>query len=106
RVAIRSVAYVDLDDDNGGLILNVSEGGIGVQSAEMIVGERFSRIRFRLPKSESWIEAAGKLVWLGKSRKEAGIQFLDLSDDARQQIQTWIYSATFRPGFPVEQGHF
>ncbi len=106
RVAIRSVAYVDLDDDNGGLILNVSEGGISVQSAEMIVGERFSRIRFRLPKSENWIEAAGKLVWLGKSRKEAGIQFLDLSDDARQQIQTWIYSATFRPGLPIEQGHF
>lgn len=106
RVAIRSVAYIDLDDDNGGLILNVSEGGIGVQSAEMIVGERFSRIRFRLPKSENWIEAAGKLVWLGKSRKEAGIQFLDLSDDARQQIQTWIYSATFRPGIPIEQGHF
>jgi len=106
RVPIRSVAYVDLDDDNGGLILNVSEGGIGVQSAEMIVGERFSRIRFRLPKSENWIEAAGKLVWLGKSRKEAGIQFLDLSDDARQQIQTWIYSATFRPGLPIEQGHF
>ena len=106
RVAIRYVAYVDLDDDNGGLILNVSEGGIGVQSAEMIVGERFSRIRFRLPKSENWIEAAGKLVWLGKSRKEAGIQFLGLSADARQQIQTWIYSATFHPGLPIEQGHF
>ncbi|HWF39493.1 MAG TPA: TonB family protein [Candidatus Acidoferrales bacterium] len=106
RVAIRSVAYVELDDDNGGLILNVSEGGISVQSAEMIVGERFSRIRFRLPKSENWIEAGGKLVWLGKSRKEAGIQFLDLSDDARQHIQTWIYSAAFRPGLPIEQGHF
>ena len=61
---VRSVAYVELDDDNGGLILNIAEGGIGVQSAEMIAGERFSRMRFRLPKSEKWIEA-GRQSWPG-----------------------------------------
>ncbi len=41
-----------------------------------------------------------------KNEKEAGIQFLDLNIDARQQIQSWIYAAAFRPGLPVEQGRF
>jgi Gram-negative bacterial TonB protein C-terminal/PilZ domain len=106
RVHVRSVAYVELGEENGGLILNIAEGGIAVQSAEMIVGDRFPRMRFRLPKSEKWIETEGKLAWLGKSRKEAGIQFIDLDTDARRQIQDWVYSAAFRPGLPVEQGRF
>src|SRR5581483_502346 len=55
RVPIRSVAYIELDDDNAGLIRNVSEGGIGLQSAEMITGERFERMILRLPKLERWI---------------------------------------------------
>lgn len=106
RVQVKSLAYVELDQGNGGLILNISEGGIGVQSAEMILGDHFERIRFRLPKSERWIEVSGKVVWLGKSRKEAGIQFLSLDDDARQQIQSWAYSTAFRPEPSLEPGRF
>ena len=103
RVHLRSLAYVELDGDNGGLIINLSEGGIAVQSAETLVGDFFQSIRFRLPKSEKWIETSGKLVWVGKTRKEAGIRFLDLNIDAQQQIQSWTYSAA-RRGPPAEQG--
>ena len=106
RLQVRSVVYIELDQDNGGLILNIGEGGVTVQSAEMIVGDHFSRMRFQLPKSEKWIESGGKVVWLGKSRKEAGIQFIDLDSDARQQIQNWIYSAAYSPNQPPDQGRF
>lgn len=106
RVPIRSVAYIELDDDNAGLILNISEGGIGVQSAEMITGDRFERMILRLPKLEKWIEASGRLAWISQSRKEAGIHFVDLSEDARQQIQSWIHSFSSRSGVPVDQGRF
>jgi len=105
RIQVRSLAYIELDQVNGGLILNISEVGIAIQAVE-IAGFVFPNMRFRLPKSEKWTEASGKLVWEGKSRKEAGIQFVNLSEDVRQQIQSWIYSAAFRPGLPVEQGRF
>ncbi len=72
RVHMRSLAYIELDRDNGGLVLNISEGGIAVQSAEMLMGDFFQSIRFRLPKSEKWIETSGKLVWLGKTKKKQG----------------------------------
>lgn len=106
RLQVRSVVYIELDQNNGGLILNIGEGGVTVQSAEMIVGDHFSRMRFQLPKSEKWIEAGGKVVWLGESRKEAGIQFVDLDSAARQQIQNWIYSAAYSPSQPPDQGRF
>jgi TonB family protein len=106
RLQVRSVVYIELDQNNGGLILNIGEGGVTVQSAEMIVGDHFSRMRFQLPKSEKWIETGGKVVWLGESRKEAGIQFVDLDRDARQQIQNWIYSAAYSPNQPPDQGRF
>jgi TonB family protein len=106
RVYVRSLAYIELDQDNGGLILNISESGVAVQSAEIVVGNHFERVRFRLPKSDKWIEASGKLVWIGKTRKEAGIRFVDLDNDALQQIRRWVCSAAFRPGLPVEQGGF
>ncbi len=77
-----------------------------MQSAEMLVGDHFERMRFRLPRSEKWLEVSGKLVWLGKTGKEAGIQFVDLDNDVMQQIRSWVHSAARRPGLPVEQGQF
>ena len=106
RVQVKSVIYIELDGENGGLITNISEGGVAVQCAEPIAGELFSQMRFRFPRSENWIESRGTLVWLGKSGKEAGIQFLDLNADARQQIQQWVNLAAFGLGATPEQGGF
>jgi outer membrane biosynthesis protein TonB len=105
RIQTRSLAYIEIDQVNGGLILNISEGGIAIQAAE-IPGLVFPNMRFRLPKSEKWIEVSGKLIWEDNLRKEAGIQFVDLNQDARQHIQNWVYSAAFRSGLPLEQGRF
>ena len=98
RAALRSVAYIELGENNGGLILNIAEGGIAVQSAETIAGDFFPQMRLRLPNSQQWIEAKGKLAWIGESRKEAGIQFVDLDNNARRRIQDWVSSTAFRPG--------
>jgi TonB family protein len=106
RVEIRHFAYIELDQDSGGLMLNISEGGIAIQAPEGIAGLVSPNMRFRLPKSEKWIEAAGKLTWERTSQKAAGIQFVDLSENARLQIQTWIYSAGFRSDLPTERGRF
>jgi outer membrane biosynthesis protein TonB len=93
RVPTTSVAYIELGQQNGGLILNVSEGGIAVQAAEIVAVATFEKMRFQLPKSDQWIEVGGKLVWEGHSRKKVGVQFVNLSDEARQQIQNWADSA-------------
>jgi outer membrane biosynthesis protein TonB len=100
RVQLRSVAYLELDRHNGGVILNLSEGGIAVQAAELIAGSDFPKMRFRLPHSEKWLEVSGKLAWIGDTRKEAGIQFISLNDDVRKQIRRWSVSASLSEGAP------
>ena len=105
RVPVESVAYIELDRDNGGLISDVSEGGIAIRIPDMIVGSVFPKMRFHLPKSSDWIEASGKLVWQGASRKEAGIQFVDVGENGRRQIQNWIRSGASSPDTPLERGH-
>lgn len=87
-----SLAYVDLGEDNGGLVLNVSEGGIAVHAAVMLAGDQLPKIRFQLPQSLDWIESAGQVSWTGNSRKSAGIEFVGLPDDAREQIRNWLGS--------------
>ena len=104
RVQVRSVIYVELDEANGGLVTNISEGGIAVQCAGPIAEERFSEMRFRLPGSETWIVACGQLIWLGESKKEAGIQFCELNDESRQQIAQWVSMAVFGAAAGSERG--
>lgn len=88
-----SLAYVDLGEDNGGLVLNVSEGGIAVHAAVMLAGDQLPKIRFQLPQSIEWIESAGKVNWTGDSRKNAGIEFVGLPEEARAQIRDWLTSS-------------
>jgi len=73
RIPLRAIAYVELGQENGGLILNLSEGGIAVQAGEILAGVTFQKMRFRLSESDKWIEVGGKVMWEGPSRKEAGI---------------------------------
>jgi protein TonB len=102
RVPVRSLAYLALDGGNGGVVLNVCEGGIAVQTAGIITAIFSPKMRFRLPQSETWIEAAGKLAWQGPSRKEAGIRFVALTEDTRERIKSWIDSVALETDFPSE----
>jgi TonB family protein len=102
RLAIRTLAYVDLDGGNGGLILNISEDGLAVQAAQVLVESAFPEMRFRLTGSDTWIQTAGKVIWQGASRKEAGIQFVNLSEENRRLIREWISSQLDSSAVPGE----
>ncbi len=49
-------------------------------------------LRFRLQGIEHAIETAGRVTWLGPTKKEAGISFKDLPGNKEQQITEWIAS--------------
>lgn len=83
------IAYVELGQENGGILLNLSEGGLAVRSALPLSAREFTGIRFQAPASQAWLTASGRIVWLSDSKKEGGIQFTELPGDARQQIQKW-----------------
>jgi TonB family protein len=91
---ITSLNYIKLGETNGGILLDVSEDGLAFTAAESLVGEFIPRLRFQLAESADWIEASGRIVWLNDSKKGAGIQFVSISDEDREQIRRWILSKT------------
>ena len=84
------IAYVELGQENGGILLNLSEGGLAVRSALALASRVFTGIRFQAPASRAWLTASGRIVWLSDSKKEGGIQFTELPGEARRQIHKWV----------------
>jgi PilZ domain/Gram-negative bacterial TonB protein C-terminal len=100
RTTPASRAYVELGDTNGGIVLNISETGMAVAAADLlVVGDYLPRIRFQLPSSRQSIEVSAQIVWLAEAKKGAGIRFVDLTAEARNQISNWIASERPAPEF-------
>ena len=89
RQRVASLTYVDLGENNGGIVLNVSEAGVRIQAAAALEVGPIS-LRLQLPGSSKRLELNAEVIWVGPSRKEAGLYFMDLSEDARSQIRKWI----------------
>ena len=102
RTTPASLAYVMFGDTNGGIVVNISEMGMAIAVADLlVVGDYLPRIRIQLPSSRQNIEISAQIVWLAESKKGAGIRFVDLTSDARNQISNWI--ASEKPATKIEQ---
>ena len=92
RHPVRPTEYIEIGDSNGGIILDISEGGMAVASAQALVGKQTLLFRFQLPRTNETIETSGEINWIGETKKRAGVRFVDLPLAARKQIQKWIDS--------------
>jgi TonB family protein len=90
RHRIRSLAYVELGENNGGIVLNIGEGGFAVRAAEAITEDSLPQVKFQMHASANQLIIGGEVVWTANSRKEAGVRFVDLPLDALDEIKTWI----------------
>jgi hypothetical protein len=96
RLDDQRASLVELGAYNSGIILNISEGGMGVLVAEDLNGHGIGTLRFQAPEFEHWIETAAEIAWISESRKQAGICFTGLSEAARTQLRAGISIATTR----------
>jgi TonB family protein len=87
-----SLSYLDIGPDNGGIILNISEGGVAVQAMGVLPAEPVITLRIQLPKSTKRLAARGKIAWTSGSKKEAGVEFVDLPEEVRGQLKDWLSS--------------
>ncbi len=101
RQPVRAIGYVQLDESNGGIILNINEGGFAVFAVAGLIDDHLPHIRFQIPQSNEWIETSGNVIWRSESKKLAGVRFSDLSEHARGQIREWCYSQA-PPDVPFE----
>src|SRR5579864_8480308 len=91
RRRLDRLAYVDFGPDNGGMLIDVSEGGLSFQGVGPVGRGQPLELRFTLPGINSKpIEATAELVWTNSTGKGGGLQFLEISDEARGRLQEWI----------------
>jgi len=84
------VAQIELGQDIAGTLLNVSEGGLALQSALVLWWGEQHDARFQLPGSPTWINARARVLRLSESKKEAGLEFVQISEESKAQIREWV----------------
>jgi TonB family protein len=93
RRRLKSLSYIDLGSDGGGIVTNISEAGLALHSAVALTPRVLPSIRFQLPNSPEWVIARGGVAWVNASRKQAGIRLAALPELARAHIREWIASS-------------
>jgi len=90
-------AYINIEPDNGGIVLNVSDGGLCFHSYDPIKPNgNNGKIRFWFSDQNQRIEADGTLAWTDETQK-GGLRFTALPPEAREKIRGWIN----RPSTPL-----
>jgi hypothetical protein len=88
RKPLEHLAYLSLPFDNGGIVLDVSEGGLGFHSIAPVEADGPIHFRFAID-SATRIKAVGELAWKDETGKTGGLRFTELPDEIREQIRVW-----------------
>jgi hypothetical protein len=88
RKPLEHLAYLSLPMNNGGVVLDLSVGGLGFQAIAPV--EAVGPIHFRFAiGSGPRIKAVGELAWKDETGKIGGLRFTELSEEIREQIRLW-----------------
>jgi len=114
RQKLSTLAYVNLDHTNGGIVRDLSEAGVAIQTVTPLDLNQQVQLRFELLRPRLHVETLGRVTWADQ-RGQAGIQFLNLSDRAQRSLKQWIFTQllaraqqladtgfNFNPGKPGE----
>jgi SPOR domain/PilZ domain len=88
--------HISLPDENGGIVLDVSEQGLRFRATAPV--EQSGPIHFCFTVNSNLVAGIGELVWIDKAKKMGGLRFTQLPYDALVQIRKWPRNANLRPG--------
>src|SRR5436190_946364 len=89
RIVPNELVFLQLERDDGGTVLDVSEGGLGFETFAPVNPNGPVHFWFSLNLRDR-IEAWGEVVWTNATKKCGGLRFLRLSEEARAQIRRWM----------------
>src|ERR1700735_324531 len=98
-----ALAYLEVGEGNGGIVLNVSETGLAVAVGQSFLEDEIPLLSFRLPQLDRTFQASGEIVWRSESQKSAGIRFVNLAETDRMQIRNWIRAELVAAGLQTPQ---
>ena len=84
RKTLDHLVYLSLPFNNGGTVIDVSEGGLGFLSVAPVKANGPIHFRFAID-SAIRIRAVGELAWIDERGKIGGLRFTQLPDEVREQ---------------------
>jgi DNA-binding response OmpR family regulator len=94
RVPVQAPVELTLPDTRSaeGILLDLSETGMDVLTAEPQFPTALLKFRFQLPDGSLEICAHGQVAW-AKSNGQTGVHFLDLNESVKAQLRAWLQAA-------------
>jgi len=89
RQKLRTLAYVSLDSTNGGIVRDLGEFGIAVQTLTPLRADQEVHLRLDLQSPRLHLEGEGRVAW-ADSLGQAGLEFLDLPPRSRRLLKEWV----------------
>jgi hypothetical protein len=101
RQNMHAPAFASFEGVSGGMILDLSEEGLSMQTGSRMHGhwlERERRVRLEVDLLEppAHLETTGYIAW-ADALGRAGVRFTDLPEEARQRLNEWL---TINAGAP------
>jgi CheY-like chemotaxis protein len=99
RVPVQAPVVITLPDTRkvDGILLDISETGMDVLTAEAQVPGSLLAFQFQLPDSTLQIDAHGQVAWANPNG-QTGVHFLDLREEVVAELKTWLQSAASSNG--------
>ena len=89
RRRIDGLAYVEFVPDNGAILVDLGEGGLGFQSVLPVSLNQALLFKFKIPGESNHIDGYAEVAWMNETGKGGGLRFVELSADASAQIREW-----------------
>jgi hypothetical protein len=71
------------------VIINISQGGVAVESTPILNPGQLHQLSFHLPEQENTLTCLARVVW-SDQRRRAGLCFTDMSASERGKLMPWI----------------
>jgi CheY-like chemotaxis protein len=104
RVPVQAAVELTLPDSlkAEGILLDLSETGMDVLTAQPQTSGAILSFSFRLPDGSLEIQATGQVAWANPNG-QTGVHFLDLSDETKAQLKVWLHAAAATMGAGAEE---
>ena len=94
RFPLHSLAYVRLQNNNGGIIRDVTESGIALQAVSPLQAGQEVGVHFDLFSPRVRVESRAQVAWADENG-QAGVSFTDLSPRVRRALRDWMLIQMF-----------
>lgn len=104
RVPVQAAVEITLPDTRkvDGILLDLSETGMDVLTAEQQTVDALLAFQFQLPDGTVKVDGHGQVAW-ANANGQTGVHFLNLSDATKTELKAWLKAAAMSNGGEVDE---